>query len=246
MVEPRILSIPSTVHPGGGGVVLDPVLPTGDTPWRWLEPAAYGEAARAIRGRGGRGAAWFVMLPDGTDGVLRQYRRGGLPARLGARELYVWQGEERTRCLREFRLLRRLAGAGLPVPQALAAAWWRTGGFWYRQALLTRRLEGTRSLAESLQANDADIPWSELGRTLARFHLAGVGHPDLNAHNILIDAALQPWLIDFDRGGDGPLASGEAAANLARLQRSIRRITRDPALPPGWEQLQAAWQAAMA
>jgi len=246
MTEPRILPISSSVHPRGGGVVLDPILPAGEAPWRWLEPAAYGDAARAIRGRGGRGAAWFVTLPDGTEAVLRLYRRGGLPARLGARELYVWQGQERTRSLREFRMLRRLAAAGLPVPLALAAGWWRAGGFWYRQALLTRRLEGTRSLAESLQAHDSDIPWAELGRTLARFHLEGVGHPDLNAHNILIDAALQPWLIDFDRASDGPLSARQAAANLARLRRSIRRITRDSAPPPGWEQLEASWRAAMA
>ncbi len=41
-----------------------------------------------------------------------------------------------------------------------------------------------------------------LGATLARFHVQGVKHADLNAHNIVFDLAHSIHVLDFDRGGD--------------------------------------------
>lgn len=89
-----------------------------------FDPSSYGAAAQPVAA-GGRQAAWFVATP-GWQGVLRGYRRGGLAARV-SRDAYVWQGEARTRGLREYRLLAHMREQGLAVPAPLAAGYWRHG-----------------------------------------------------------------------------------------------------------------------
>lgn len=235
-------------HPGGWGALLydagrvrnDPAL---------LEPASYGPHAQAI-GEGGRGSAWFVRGAFG-DAVLRHYRRGGLAARL-SRDTYLWRGAHRTRCFREYRLLAELHAEGLPVPRPLAAGYLREG-MGYRARLLIERLPGATPLGARLEEGDA-LPWEAIGALVARFHAARVFHADLNAHNILLgpDAGRGPvlWLVDFDRGDRRPIASGWRAANLARLERSLRKLAGGgaEARVGGWcERLRAgyerAWQA---
>jgi 3-deoxy-D-manno-octulosonic-acid transferase len=70
-------------------------------------------------------------------------------------------------------------------------------------------------------------------------HALGVDHTDLNCRNILLDAAGQPWLIDFDkclRRPDGPWTQ----ANIDRLQRSLRK---EQAKHLGLHWQDADWQA---
>jgi 3-deoxy-D-manno-octulosonic acid kinase len=55
---------------GEGSIVFDPTRVRQATP-SLFDPHAYGEAARAVHGRGGRGAAWFVEGEFGA-GVLRR------------------------------------------------------------------------------------------------------------------------------------------------------------------------------
>lgn len=225
----------------GGGIMLDPALAPGDTPWRWLEPAFYGNAAYPIQGLGGRGAAWFVMLPDGIPAALRHYRRGGWPAKVGLHEKYLWRSIDQTRCLTEFRLLTFLRGHGLAVPRPLAAGWWRDGLF-YRQALLTEQILNVRSLANLLRERAFDdIPWTRIGEAIGLLHRTFVIHPDLNAHNILIGDDDTPWLIDFDRGNIVDLTPTRLSGNMHRLERSIRKILDGPA-PPQWRILYQRWR----
>ena len=194
---------------------------------------------------GGRGAAWFVHT-DAGDAVLRHYRRGGVVARF-SRNTYLWQGAERTRSFREFRLLRALRERGLPVPTPIAAAYWRHGTG-YRAALLMLRLADTQSLGALLD-HAVTPPWHDLGRTIARFHRAGACHADLNVDNVLMDADGKLWLIDFDRGTLRSLARGWQQANLARLQRSLRKRlgarARNPDIVAGWTAMLAAYRDAM-
>jgi len=168
---------------------------------------------------GGRGAAWFVRT-DAGDAVLRHYRRGGVVARF-SRDTYLWNGAERTRSFREFRLLQALHGRGLPVPVPFAAAYWRHGAG-YRAALLMSRLGQTQSMGAQLDQGNMP-PWGEIGRTIARFHRVGACHADLNVDNVLVDATNTCWLIDFDRGVLRTPAHGWQEANLARLKRSLRK-----------------------
>jgi 3-deoxy-D-manno-octulosonic acid kinase len=200
---------------------------------RMLQPGHWHEAANDAS-RGGRGAVWLVRGEFG-QGVLRHYRRGGFFGRLN-RDRYLWRGEEATRSFREFRLLAELRRRGLSVPAPLAAGYSREGPF-YRADLLTALIADAHTFAQRLAA---DFPstgiWARIGATLSRFHAAGVFHADLNAHNVMIDAADEVWLIDFDRGELRHPARAWAQANLDRLRRSLRKLGADRV--PGFD---AAW-----
>lgn len=186
----------------------------------WMRPEHWGERARPVD-EGGRGSAWFVDASFGPA-VLRQYRRGGLAARVSV-DRYLWRSAARTRGFTEFRLTRALLEKGLPVPQPYAASYVREGVA-YRAALLLERLPDVRSLAARMRDDPATAPWQETGRLVARFHRAGLDHADLNAHNILFDDRGRGWLIDFDRGALRIPATRWREANLARLLRSLLKL----------------------
>ncbi|HEU0154233.1 MAG TPA: 3-deoxy-D-manno-octulosonic acid kinase [Arenimonas sp.] len=221
---------------GQGAIVFDPARLQQATP-ALFDPAAHGGRAQPVQA-GGRGAAWFVGGAFG-EAVLRHYRRGGLAARLG-RDTYLWCGERAVRSFAEFRLLAALHAEGLPVPAPLAAAYWRRG-LGYRAALLVERIPGVRALADWCGDQADAAPWEAVGAMLARFHAAGVHHADLNAHNILVDAAGRPWLIDFDRGRRRAPGAWRQA-NLRRLARSLAKLSAgDARWRPGFARLQAAY-----
>lgn len=203
---------------GGAQVWFDPdYLHADHNPLAWFDPHHAGMDAQPVTS-GGRQAAWFVTL-QGHQAVLRQYRRGGLIARF-SRDRYLWAGEASSRSLSEFLLMRELRKLGLPVPAPLAAAVWRDGLI-YRAAILVARIPGVRTLAVC----DDPLAWQQAGLAVAAMHAQGVWHADLNVHNILIDAANQAWLIDFDRGCRfSHLSEQKRRGNLQRLQRSIRKV----------------------
>lgn len=186
-------------------------------PLAWFNPDNPMLLAEPVNA-GGRQAAWFVTI-QGRPAVLRQYRRGGLVARL-SRQSYIWTGLASTRSLAEFALMRELCGLGLPVPAPLAAAVWRDG-LTYRAAILVERVLHARTLA----ACDETTAWESAGKAIAAMHACGAWHADLNVHNILIDTDLKAWLIDFDRGRRfADLSEQKRQANLDRLHRSIRKV----------------------
>jgi 3-deoxy-D-manno-octulosonic acid kinase len=170
---------------------------------------------------GGRGTVVFLRGDDG-DWALRHYHRGGLPGRF-LDDHFLWLGAAQTRSFREWRLLRRLHAGGLPVPRPIAARY-RRRGVGYTADLLTARIPG----AEPLSARLARAPlspeaWRRIGRCLRRFHDAGVFHADLNAHNLLLDEAGTPWVLDFDRGRLRPPGAWRRR-NLERFWRSLRKL----------------------
>ncbi len=226
---------------GAGLIVFDPVRLRQAGP-ELLDPAHYGAQATPVA-QGGRGAAWFVQ-GEGGDAVLRHYRRGGLMARLGRRD-YTWLGEARVRSLAEFRLLAQMHREGLPVPAPLLAGYWRHG-FSYGAAILVERIAGARALSGWLGPDVDQAPWEQVGGMIARFHLAGLDHADLNADNILVDAQGGPWLIDFDRSARRRSGGGWRDRNLRRLARSLEKLSRaGQAWRPGFARLQRAYGAAM-
>ena len=109
-----------------------------------------------------------------------------------------------------------------------------------------QRLHGVQDLSVTLQQRPLSAPeWQAVGRAIARLHAHGVDHADLNCHNLMhdpVDATVPVWIIDFDRGrvrAPGPWA----AANLARLQRSLRKEAGRRA---AWHWAEADWAPLMA
>jgi 3-deoxy-D-manno-octulosonic acid kinase len=220
------------------------------TAWRdraraeWFDVSRYGANALPI-GVGGRGGAWYLDGPFGA-GVLRHYRRGGLAAKLSA-ERYLWLGESRLRCVREVALLEALRDAGLPVPEPIAAAWWREG-LCYRAALLMARIPVRADLMSLVHEDVAKAPWEAVGGTLARLHRFGAHHPDLNARNVLQAKDGSIVVIDWDRGTLGHSRGRWCEGELARLERSLLKYRREvsPAsIGEGMARLRAAWRAGM-
>lgn len=207
---------------GRGAIVFDAIRAPQAKP-EWFEPAYWGERARPVA-TGGRGAAWYVDAGFGAC-VLRQYRRGGLAARV-SKAGYLWHGEARARSFAEFHLMREAIARGIPVPVPLAAFYARRG-LRYRAALLLERLMHVETLAEL--AIEGDAPWVEAGRLVARMHRAGLDHADLNADNLLFSRDGSGWVIDLDRGVFRTIGSGWRQRNLDRLHRSLlkRRGGRD-------------------
>jgi len=179
-----------------------------------------------------------LIVGDGhREFVLRRYVRGGLIGRI-IKNTYFWQGEDETRCFREWRLLRKLAARGLRVPIP-AAARYRRSAMFYTAELLTVRIPGIRSLADRLIEPRASADfWQNLGREIAAFHEAGVYHADLNAYNVQIDADDDCWLLDFDRGKLDPRGPWKQAT-LDRLHRSLLKIR---ALSPQVRFAKADWE----
>jgi 3-deoxy-D-manno-octulosonic acid kinase len=79
--------------------------------------------------------------------------------------------------------------------------------------------------------------WAAIGNMLARFHRAGCDHPDLTAHNVLVDSRLRPFLVDFDNARLRRPAAW-AAAGVARFQRSLEKVSMET----GTRFDESAWQ----
>ncbi|MFO0335793.1 MAG: 3-deoxy-D-manno-octulosonic acid kinase [Pseudomonadota bacterium] len=193
----------------------------------YFDAAALERAGRVRATRGGRGSAWFVAMPGaggGSEWVLRHCRRGGFVARW-VQDSYLWLGEDRVRSFAELRLLAHFENLDLPAARPVAALYRRVG-LAYRADLLTLAIPGARPLSALLGPDLPLSTWCAVGACIRRFHDAGAHHADLNAHNVLVDAADRVHIVDFDRGAlrrDGAWK----AANLARLERSLLKLSRE-------------------
>jgi 3-deoxy-D-manno-octulosonic acid kinase len=194
----------------------------------------------------GRGSVLMLDRGDETW-VYRHYHRGGIVSRLLYDE-YLWTGAERTRPVREWRLLTALAALELPAPRPVAARA-RRNGLIYRADILTVLLPDTAPLSSMLEQVWGDHGlWSRIGTMVAGFHKAGCDHPDLTAHNVLVDSSRRPWLVDFDNASLKP--AGEwARAGIARFKRSLRKVSLETGTrfdEAAWETFVAAYSAASA
>jgi 3-deoxy-D-manno-octulosonic acid kinase len=225
-----------------GGMLYDASL-AGHADESLFDPERWRSGGAVEQQPGGRGA--ITYLRDGPHRwVLRHYRRGGAIARL-LDDRYLFSGAERTRAFREWRLLRELAARGLPAPRPVAARYLRSG-LVYRADLLTVELPARLTLAAALRAGELPVPrWADVGRCIGAFHAQGVRHADLNAHNVVLGTARDVYLLDFDRGRIVPRGAWEAAV-LARLERSLRKVTRglpgNRFGPAQWDQLLAGYE----
>lgn len=200
----------------------------------WFDAGDWQRAGAVALETSGRGEVLIVAHGD-EKWVLRHYRRGGVVARF-IDDHYLWLGAERARAFREWRLLRELHAAGLPVPSPVAAHVHRTGVI-YTADIITAYLPDTRKLSWFIaQGRVPADSWPRIGAMIGTVHDHGVDHPDLTAHNILLDAAGRPFLVDFDNARRKP--PGEwRGIGMARLNRSLRKV----ALETGTEFDASAW-----
>lgn len=174
---------------------------------------------------GGRGSAGYISV-EGIPAVLRRYRRGGLVAPLLG-DRYVWLGLAKTRPWREWYMLAHLYAQDLPVSAPIAARVQPQGVF-YRADIVVEKIDAA-TLAERLSRGGLPLEqWHEIGRAVGLLHRIGVDHADLNAHNILVyeDIGRGARIIDFDRAKIRSPCRRWQLRNLARLQRSLRKLSR--------------------
>lgn len=207
------------IQDGRCRMLYDPSL-VGNFDPRWFDPE-YLRQVDMLRGEArGRGNTYFFDV-TGASYALRHYRRGGLAAAV-MQDRYLDLGEARSRPFREFRVTQRLQRLGLPVAPVVAARY-APSGLLSRGDLITQRLPGVSTLAETLERSPDAIDWLRVGETLARFHCVGLHHADLNAHNLLLNGQGQWFLIDFDRASFREPGLWRDA-NLVRLRRSILKV----------------------
>jgi 3-deoxy-D-manno-octulosonic acid kinase len=225
----RILLLP------GRALIYDSSLGEPAQP-EWFDQPYWQERGAVALETSGRGSV-LVVTHGEESWVLRHYHRGGFIARF-VEDHYLWLGVERTRAFREWRLLRELHAAGLPVPRPIAAHVSREGVV-YTGDILTGYLPDTRKLSAYIaDGNVPDDSWERIGRMVRAFHRYGVDHPDLTAHNILLNPAGELFLVDFDNAYLRPPGRWQEAG-VERLKRSLRKV----ALETGTEFDPAAWQA---
>lgn len=190
------------------------------TPQYWHEKGAITGSAQ------GRGTTWFVQYKRKSSDefkhwVLRHYYRGGIVGKLLS-DSYLYTSQKNTRAAKEFALLAHMQTLELPAPKPIAYKISRHG-FFYRADLLSSRIINSQDLVAILSDRVvSDNLWKEIGKTIKHFHDHNIYHHDLNAHNILIDAQNNVYLIDFDRCEIRATNQGSwQKSNMARLQRSF-------------------------
>jgi len=143
---------------------------------------------------------WTEQLADGTSTVMKMYYRRGLVNFIRAIILNF-------RVKREFRILKHMAGCGVPctVPLFWTFGYCKEYGFY--EILQTRQIPNTISLKTLLSAEaitDKSIDLGPLFQMVYNMHRCGVYHGALSTKNILIDPAgdtqVKFYSIDFARG----------------------------------------------
>lgn len=159
----------------------------------------------------GRGETVLVSDVKQRHLIIRHYWRGGLIGKyLHDKFITVFGGGNRAE--EEFNLLTIMQKVGLPVPKPVASRM-VSYPLYCRNDIIIQEIPGAVSLLEVLKdrgeeqetkAHDRKIEIGDeeivkIGQTIGMMLAVGVYHSDLNIHNILIDGARNPWIIDFDK-----------------------------------------------
>lgn len=174
----------------GTGLDLDPGAK--DRLFRLFEtaPASSGEILS------GRTGPVMAEIPGMGAVVVKHYRRGGL-VRHFVKDRYAGIGIPRP--LREYEMLETVRGLGVSSPEPLA--WAVRGRLFYRAFLVTRRIEGARSLSEA-GGGDSDHCRAAVEKAAGQIRIlidSRIHHVDLHPGNVLLDAGGQVHIIDFDK-----------------------------------------------
>jgi 3-deoxy-D-manno-octulosonic acid kinase len=214
----------------------------GETPSAdWFDPDEWRRAGAVTIETSGRGEV-LIVARGSEKWVLRHYRRGGVVARF-IDDHYLWLGADRTRAFREWRLLRSLRAAGLPVPHPVAAHVYRIGVI-YTADSITSYLPDTRKLSSFIAQGAVPAGcWRRIGAMFRAVHDHGVDLPDLTAHNVLLDGASNVFLVDFDNAQRKPPGVWQRAG-VERFNRSLRKVALETGTefdPDAWAEVEAGY-----
>jgi hypothetical protein len=199
-----------------------------EAPWAY-EALRRAPGAELLRGRRPVVAG---LLGDGTAVVIKRLHHGGLLAGLTGDRFLTPRRLRTGVTAADF-----LAANGVATPDVLFASWRRSGLF-VRGELGFERVSGGVDAADFLFARPGVLPegWrgrvGAIGRLVARLHELGVRHGDLNLMNLYLPGGDDVMILDLDKADlrGGPLAAGARRRNLARLERSVRKLgARAPA-----------------
>jgi 3-deoxy-D-manno-octulosonic acid kinase len=208
------------------GIIAEPTLQIFDRDYHINQSPQQNKSESNLSGvqQGGIGRAPVIYFSQGEKSfVLKHYFRGGAVASI-LKDRYLGFNIIKSRAFREFRLLKKMNGLGLPVPIAVAAHVDK-GMLSYRADLITEELKQTETLSDVLSNRMlADENWQKIGRCIKRFHQHDIYHADLNARNILLTKSIEIYLIDFDNSYIRLGSSSWKMANLSRLKRSLLKF----------------------
>lgn len=181
----------------------------------------------------GRATAWGVRLPGASlDVVVRHARRGGFLATLRG-DRFVWPG----RAPWELEASLRLQQAGVRTADVVGYVLYPAGPGLCRCDVATRRLPVGAEFPKAWReagAADREAQLVAVGTLLRDLRAAGARHADLNAKNLYLareGARWHAWVLDVDRVSfHAPNDADVGAQNLARLDRSIRKLRERQAL----------------
>lgn len=171
----------------------------------------------------GRGTVYFFKL-NGTDLVLRHYKRGGLVAKLNE-DSFCYTGIENTRCQKELSVLEVLRKANINVPEPIAGRIVKKGPI-YTADIITKVIPQATELHEILQEKSVHVKtWRNIGSEIRKMHQAQICHHDINVKNILLvnnKASHTVHLLDFDKC-EVRQGNHWKAGNIERLKRSLNK-----------------------
>lgn len=171
----------------------------------------------------GRGTVYFFKL-NGTDLVLRHYKRGGLVAKLND-DSFLYTGIEKSRCHKELSVLEVLRKASINVPEPIAGRIVKKGLI-YTADIITKLIPKATELHEILQEKSVHAKtWRDIGREIRKIHEAQICHHDINVKNILLmnsNASYKVHLLDFDKC-EVRKGNHWKAGNIERLKRSLNK-----------------------
>ena len=177
----------------------------------------------------GRGGARRIVLRGGKVVFVRKYLRGGLVRHL-VRDRYLLRPP---RPIRELIATEsaRAAGCRVPIVHAVAI---EERGLFYRGWIVTSAIESGRAYIDEFARSEPAARGALLsaaGSAIRDLNDAGVYHPDLNGHNLRIDADGEVAIIDFDRARiAAPRSHRLGEKGRDRFWRSLRKLTAERGL----------------
>ena len=175
---------------------------------------------------------WRERLVDGTEAVIKLYRRGLLSCARCRVTTF--------RTSNEFRALRQLESLGVRCTRPLFWSYGHFGQYGWGEMLATQWLPDVRPLADVMTADPEfgrELDLAPLWSIAARLHDAGLHHGTLLARNVLVRGAAhapQFFLLDLPRSHRFPYGirgTRMARYDLLFLTHSLRRALPEDDLP---------------